>query len=214
MSKKVDGFTILSSSYNNVYNFLDISIPRNQLDRWMSVNEDILDRTHFSFTRFVSNKDSVRIWVYEEANDLSENEKEQNEDLLKRHRLMDKLNLTANDVFDKLSFELHKFGIGGCSGGLLLDKEAIIFNFYTNRKIALEMYKAAKEYYPTHFVGIDTKQKGEYEIIISLNKEFEGCKFKTGPIKKEKKTINKKLELTIEEIAKKFNVDVKNLIIK
>ena len=44
---------------------------------------------------------------------------------------MDKLNLTANDVFDKLSFELQKFGIVGCSGGLLLDKEGVLILEHT-----------------------------------------------------------------------------------
>jgi hypothetical protein len=210
------GFKILSSSYNNAYNFLDITIPRKEFTKWLEVNSKILNLTTYSSTWSASIKDCVRIWIHDEGKILSDYDIKEKDIFLLNHKLLEELKLSSSDIFDVFSNKLREItDYSSCSCGLSLEKKTINFSFYTNKANALLLFEIVKPIYYNHYLGIESTEKGRYTIYISNDKEIENLKIDiVKPFKQKKKSSSKKFKLTLEEIAKKFNVDVKDLEIK
>ena len=213
----VQGFKILSSSYNDCYNFLDITIPRYEFTKWLEVNSEILSLTTFCSTWSNGIRECVRIWIHDEGYVLKDYSIRENADFLARHNLYEKLGLSISQFSERLTtIRKEMFNDFGSSCGFALDKEAIKYSFYSNRDKALRLFELIKPLYLNYYMGIESTEKGSYDIYISKDKEIEKLVIKgtNKPVKKTKEPIDKKLVLTLEEIAHKFNVDVKNLVVK
>jgi len=212
-SKIVQGFNITNYIYNNIHNFLDITIPRKELTKWLKVNHEILHLTTYYFT----GDDNVRIWIYDEGKILRDYDIKEKNNFLLKYKLFKEHYLSIDEVFNKINPKLKEIiGYGSSSYELSLEMEAIKCSLYTNKENALLFFENVKQIYSNHYIGIESTKKGNYDIYISNNKEIEKLKIVTGVKlkKQDKKVSGKKLEITIEEIAKKFNVDIKNLKIK
>lgn len=210
MSKIVKEFTILSSNYNDFYNFLDITIPRTEFTKWLEINHEILNLTAYSSTWSSSINDCIRIWIYDKETSLNEYDILQKNKFLNEHNLLVELNLTISDVFNLMKEKINET-CNSCMVGINQEKKSIEISFYTNKENALLIFKTAKSIYTKHYLGIECLKKGCYKIYISKNKDIEIFNIDKPKIIGKVKSPNKKIELTLEEIAKKFNVDVKDL---
>ena len=122
MSKIVKEFTILSSNYNDFYNFLDITIPRTEFTKWLEINHEILNLTAYSSTWSSSINDCIRIWIYDKETSLNEYDILQKNKFLNEHNLLVELNLTISDVFNLMKEKINET-CNSCMVGINQEKK-------------------------------------------------------------------------------------------
>jgi hypothetical protein len=192
---------IYSSSFNSAYYFLDITISRKSFSEWLKLNNGIINKTHL-----------MTSWVSSDDDQVKDYEIERREKILSEHQISESLSCTSSKMFKILSEKVHEIGVVSYSGHLSIPKKSFEFNFYTNEKKALDFFENIKNSFPNDFIGIEKINKGQFSVFISSDKKIE--KLRIGETIKKRNKNTKTLVLTLDEIAKKFNVDVKNLKIK